>query len=87
MSRSARVPGIAAAAVLAAALLLTGCGGHGHSAAPAAPAAPGSAPVATSGDSSAAPAPDPSELARMQKLVDEADSAAAKADADAAGDN
>jgi hypothetical protein len=55
-----------------AALLLTGCGGHAGSA---------EAPGATT-----PPAPGASDLAHMQKLVDDADSAAAVADSDAAAD-
>ncbi|WUH94952.1 hypothetical protein OG900_35600 [Streptomyces sp. NBC_00433] len=56
-----------------AALLLTGCGGHSG--------ADGSAdPGSTS------PAPAASDLAHMQKLVDDADSAASVADSDAAAD-
>jgi hypothetical protein len=54
-----------------AALLLTGCGSHDH-----ASGTPGST----------SPAPAASDLAHLQKLVDDADSAAAAADSDAAGD-
>jgi hypothetical protein len=54
-----------------AALLLTACGGHSGAA-----GSPGST----------SPAPAPADLAHMQKLVDDADSAAAVADSDAAAD-
>ncbi|SHL45365.1 hypothetical protein [Actinacidiphila paucisporea] len=56
-----------------AALLLTGCGSHSGAAGPAGPG-------------STSPTPAASELAHMQKLVDDADSAAAVADSDAAAD-
>jgi hypothetical protein len=59
------------AGALAAALLLTGCGGHDGVS---------GSPDATS------PAPATSDLAHMRKLVDGADSAAAVADFDAASD-
>ncbi|MFG1806705.1 hypothetical protein [Streptomyces sp. NPDC049040] len=55
-----------------AALLLTGCGSHGSAA-----GTPGST----------SPAPAASEIAHMQKLLDDADSAASAADSDAASDN
>ncbi|WP_225846655.1 hypothetical protein [Streptomyces sp. HPF1205] len=70
MTRRAKAFAVLPAAALAAALL-AGCGSHGSSAGPA-----GGTPSA----------PTASELAHMQKLVDDADSAAAKADADATGD-
>ncbi|WP_333769796.1 hypothetical protein [Streptomyces sp. IBSBF 2435] len=57
-----------------AALLLTGCGSHGHAA--GSPGSPGST----------SPAPAASDVAHMQKLLDDADSAAAAADSDAAAD-
>ncbi|WP_405591836.1 hypothetical protein [Streptomyces sp. NBC_01190] len=57
--------------------LLTGCGQQHHG------AASGTA-GATAGRTS--PAPAASEVARMRKLVDDADSAAAVADSDAAAD-
>ncbi|MYS19649.1 hypothetical protein GA0115240_11145 [Streptomyces sp. DvalAA-14] len=76
MTRRAGLLAAAPAAALALALL-TGCGGQQHAAAPG-PAAP--APGSTS------PAPSASQLAHMQKLVDDADSAAAVADSDAAND-
>ena len=76
-------------ALLAAAVLVTGCGGNSgsdHSAAPASSTATAPGNSAAAAGTSPAPAPAPSELAHMQKLVDEADSAAATADSDAAGD-
>lgn len=82
MTGRARVLVALPAAALAFAVL-TGCGQHDRSAAPAAPAG-ATAPSATAGSTS--PAPSASELAHMQKLVDDADSAAAEADSDAAGD-
>ena len=54
-----------------AALLVTGCGSHGHAA---------DSPGSTS------PAPAASDLAHMQQLVDGAASAAAAAESDAASD-
>lgn len=57
-----------------AALLLTGCGSHGRAA--GSPDTPGST----------SPAPAASDLAHMQKLVDDAASAAAAAESDAASD-
>lgn len=76
MNRRIRASALLPAALLAAALT-AGCAHSGGSAAPAAPSS------ATSG---AAPAPDPSELAHMQKLVDGAESAVATAESDAAHD-
>jgi hypothetical protein len=52
--------------------VLGGCGQHGSASAPA----PGST----------SPAPSASDLVHMQKLVDDADSAAAAPDSDAAAD-
>ena len=61
---------------LLAAVLVTGCGGRSdHSGAPA-----------SGGTGSSSPAPDASELAHLQKLVDGADSAASAAESDAAND-
>jgi hypothetical protein len=74
VTRRARALAALPAAALAAALL-TGCGGGAHT--------PAAAPSA----GSTSPAPSASELAHMQKLVDDADSAAAAADSDAAKDN
>lgn len=72
--RTRALAALPAAALTAA--LLAGCGSHGSSAGSS--GAPGT---------SAAPAPvSSSDLARMQKLVDQADSAAARADSDAASD-
>jgi hypothetical protein len=65
------------AALLAGAVLLTGCAGHDGSAGPGSGAPTGSA----------SPPAGPSDLAHMRKLVDDADSAAAVADSDAAADN
>jgi hypothetical protein len=70
-------------AVVLAAVLLAGCGSHGSTAGPAGTVPPG--PAASAGASVPSPPP-ASELARMRKLVDDADSAAATADSDAAGD-
>ncbi|WP_327292333.1 hypothetical protein [Streptomyces sp. NBC_01198] len=71
MSRARWRPLALLPAAALGALLLTGCGNHGHAA-----DSPGSA----------SPAPAASELAHMQKLLDDADSAAAVADSDAAAD-
>ncbi|CAG7656193.1 hypothetical protein [Actinacidiphila bryophytorum] len=72
MSRTrARALALLPAGALAA-LLLAGCGSHGSAA-----GTPGST----------SPAPAASELAHMQKLVDDADAAASAADTDAASDN
>ncbi|MFI0720437.1 hypothetical protein [Streptomyces sp. NPDC021224] len=60
------------AGALAAALLLTGCGSHDG---------------ASGSTGATSPAPAASDLAHMQKLVDDADSAAAAAESDAASDN
>jgi hypothetical protein len=61
-------------AMALAAVLVAGCGSHGSSAGPA-------------GTGSSTPsAPSASDLVHMRKLVDDADSAAARADSDAAGD-
>lgn len=54
-----------------AALLVTGCGSHDH---------------AAGNPGSTSPVPSASELAHMQKLVDDADSAAAAAESDAASE-
>jgi hypothetical protein len=75
MSRAQRRALALLPAAALAALLLTGCGSHGGAA-----GGPGAA-------GSTSPAPAPSELAHMQKLVDDADSAASAADSDAAADN
>ena len=58
-----------------AAVLLAGCGGHSPAA--GSPGTPGST----------SPVPAASELAHLQKLVDDAESAASAADSDAAADN
>ncbi|MBD0737104.1 hypothetical protein, partial [Streptomyces sp. CBMA29] len=68
--------------------LVTGCG---HSGATSAPASSADTSAAASAGASAgaggdSPAPSDSELARMRKLVDDADSAAATAESDAARD-
>ncbi|MFF7154553.1 hypothetical protein [Streptomyces sp. NPDC008139] len=70
------------AACAIAGALVTGCGHSGRTSAPASPADT-SAGASAGSDSSA---PSDSELARMRKLVDDADSAAATAESDAAGD-
>jgi hypothetical protein len=74
VTRRARALALLPTAALAVAVL-GGCGRHSGSAEPASPS-PGST----------SPAPSASELAHMQKLVDDADSAAAAAESDAAGD-
>ncbi|MFG2195020.1 hypothetical protein [Streptomyces sp. NPDC048639] len=66
-------------ALAAAAVLLTGCGGGERSGADDAPSSP------ASGDT--APAGEPSDVSRMQKLVDDAESAVGKAESDAAADD
>ncbi|MBY8881246.1 hypothetical protein [Actinacidiphila acidipaludis] len=74
MTRRRRAAALLPAAALAFAVL-TGCGSHG-----AAGADPGSSGAVTPS------APSASQLAHMQKLVDDADSAAATAEKDASGD-
>uniref|UniRef100_UPI003D706816 hypothetical protein n=1 Tax=Streptomyces sp. C10-9-1 TaxID=1859285 RepID=UPI003D706816 len=77
-----RSPAAVALAVLAA-LLLGGCAdGGGRTAADPPPTDAGSPTGAAPEQDGAPPGTDPGELARMQRLVDAAESAADAADAD-----
>jgi hypothetical protein len=80
------------AACAVAGALLTGCGQSGGTSAPATAPSSAGTPTGTSAGVSAGPgsdssAPSDADLARMRKLVNDADSAAAAAESDAAGDS
>ncbi|MFJ2633002.1 hypothetical protein ACIO6U_13810 [Streptomyces sp. NPDC087422] len=76
--------GAVLAACAIAGALVTGCGHSGRTSAPASSADTSAGASAGAGSDSSAPSD--SELARMRKLVDDADSAAAAAESDAAAD-
>ncbi|MEU6080158.1 hypothetical protein [Streptomyces sp. NPDC047108] len=87
MSRSTNRPlrrAALALPALTAAVLLAGCGGGERSGSGAedAPSSPASSATAPAGDDG-----DAADLSRMQKLVDDAESAVGKADSDAATDD
>jgi hypothetical protein len=67
-----------------AGVLLVGCGHSGGSGSTSAPSSSAGAAAVTAGATS--PTPSASELVRMWKLVDDADSATAAAESDAADD-
>ncbi|MFF6959983.1 hypothetical protein [Streptomyces sp. NPDC008317] len=78
--------GAVLAACAIAGALVTGCGHSGRTSAPASSADTSAAVSAGASAGSDSSAPSDSELTRMRKLVDDADSAAATAESDAAAD-